>query len=133
MTIRKRWPTHAEDLRLDCIALTLDIDLWQVRLEEALRRGDAVEPRPQVVHVAHGLPCATLRPTSPIGSTASTRYRPASAAALANHTVDVAPPPGSRTTGGASSLPQTLTCVVPKSDSTVTGRTSAGHFASTAS
>jgi hypothetical protein len=43
MTIRKRWPTHAEDLRLDCIALTLDIDLWQVRLEEALRRGDAVE------------------------------------------------------------------------------------------
>lgn len=43
MTERKRWPTHVEDLRLDCVALTLDIDFWQLRLEEALRRGDVID------------------------------------------------------------------------------------------
>ena len=43
MTERKRWPDHVEAQRLDAIALTLDIDLWQIRLEEALRRGDVVE------------------------------------------------------------------------------------------
>lgn len=43
MTERKRWPDHVEDMRLDAIALTLDIDLWQVRLEEANRRGDRIE------------------------------------------------------------------------------------------
>ena len=43
MTERKRWPDFAENLRLDAIALLLDIEVLQVRLEEANKRGDRVE------------------------------------------------------------------------------------------
>src|SRR5689334_9386267 len=52
---------------------------------------------------------------------------------LLNHTVDVAPAPGSSTTGGASAGPQMLTRVVPYGVGTSTPSTVSGHFASTAS
>jgi hypothetical protein len=43
MTPPKYWPQHAENLRMDAIALTLDIDHLQLRLEQANLHGDAVE------------------------------------------------------------------------------------------
>lgn len=43
MPERKRWPDFAEHLRMDAIALLLDMEVLQVRLEEANKRGDRVE------------------------------------------------------------------------------------------
>lgn len=43
MTTRKYWPQHAEDARMDVIALTLDIDLLQVQVYEELSRENLSE------------------------------------------------------------------------------------------
>jgi hypothetical protein len=43
MTARKYWPQHAEDARMDAIALTLDIDHLQARLQNANEDGDRKE------------------------------------------------------------------------------------------
>jgi len=42
MTERKRWPDHVEALRLDAVALLLDIRFLQLELEQANRAGDRV-------------------------------------------------------------------------------------------
>lgn len=52
MTKRNRWPDHAENARMDVIALTLDMEVLQIRLEEALRRGDIVEAAKRNVDIA---------------------------------------------------------------------------------
>jgi hypothetical protein len=43
MTTRKYWPLHAEDARIDALALLDDIRFLQLRLEEAILRDDKLE------------------------------------------------------------------------------------------
>lgn len=66
-------------------------------------------------------------------STAYTRWAGASAAAVADQTVAVAPPPGSSTTGGAAGLPTASTCVLPNGVGTSSCDGAIGQAATAAS